>query len=92
MRRLVTLVACGLLACGDDDKAVDWRASDNPCSEEFLLTPEVVAELRDEIKAENLSGEGDAREVEEEAFINRANGIFTVANRLDCKAWLIRTQ
>ena len=92
-----------LSACGDSKTPVDWRASDNPCSDYYLFT-DVVDDLAAEVRSAGLKGEGYARVLEaqaeemwSEADINRENGLLAraselgdIAHSLECKAWLVR--
>jgi hypothetical protein len=91
MREVLLLCLLGVcsLGCSDDD-GVSWKDGTNPCSDEYLDSPDVVAEIKQEITANRYSTEEDALSREAEARIHEINGVLWRARRLRCMAWLIR--
>lgn len=73
----------------------DWKATENPCSSNFLDEPQAVDSLIAEIKAEGVSDSDRDRyadELDRDAQLNEENGLEARAAKLRCKAWLLRHQ
>lgn len=75
----------------------DWAATDNPCGSDFLNDPQAVdrwfAEIGAELRAEGVSDsdwDQYADGLDADADLNEENGLLGSAERLRCKAWLVR--